>query len=164
MTIPPDSSSGQQEDAEQFDDATAQPAVDPQVAAGPTSDAAPEPAPGGGDVTVSPSTLPPEAQGEANGGPLGCCLGVMVGLLLSLSIALLSRFYADPLARFFGPNLSLIVRVLMGIVAFVAVIVCGRFGWRIGKIFYREYEPPVVKEVRHPSKSVPRSRSRRIPK
>src|SRR5579884_3011004 len=31
--------------------------------------------------------LPPEAQGEVNGGPLGCCLGVTVGLLLSLSAA-----------------------------------------------------------------------------
>src|SRR4051812_14890085 len=35
------------------------------------------------------NTLPPEAQGEANGGPLGCCLGIMVGLLLSLSLAIL---------------------------------------------------------------------------
>ena len=24
--------------------------------------------------------LPPEAQGETHGGPLGCCLGVMIGL------------------------------------------------------------------------------------
>ena len=25
---------------------------------------------------ISSSTLPPEAEGEANGGPLGCCLGM----------------------------------------------------------------------------------------
>ncbi len=57
--------------------------------------------------------LPPEAQGETNGGPLGCCLGVTVGLLLSLTVALLSRFYADPLAQVFHGNLSITVRIVI---------------------------------------------------
>ncbi len=35
--------------------------------------------------------LPPEAQGETNGGPLGCCLGVTVGLLLSLTVAKIGK-------------------------------------------------------------------------
>jgi hypothetical protein len=94
------------------------------------------------------STLPPEAQGEANGGPLGCCLGTMVGLLLSLSLALLSRAYATSLGSLLQGNfwlLGLLVRILMGIMAFVLAIIFGYFGWRLGKRFYREYEPPVIK-------------------
>lgn len=93
--------------------------------------------------------LPPEAQGEANGGPLGCCLGVMIGLLLSLSLAVLSRVYADPLGALFQGNyglLGLIVRILMGILAVAFAILCGYFGWKVGKRIYREYDPPVAKE------------------
>jgi len=90
--------------------------------------------------------LPPEAQGDINGGPLGCCLGIMVGLLLSLSVAVISRFYADPLAHILGGVLSLVVRIAMALVALIAVVVCGKFGWQIGKKLYREYDPPVIKE------------------
>jgi uncharacterized membrane protein YuzA (DUF378 family) len=97
----------------------------------------------GGASTSSPvAQLPPEAQGEVNGGPLGCCLGVLVGLLLSLSVALISRFYADPLAHVLGGALSLITRIIMALVGLIAVIICGKFGWRIGKKLYREYDPP----------------------
>jgi hypothetical protein len=87
--------------------------------------------------------LPPEAQGEANGGPLGCCFGVLVGLLLSLSVALISRFYADPLAHVLGGALSIVIRIAMALAALIAVGICGKFGWRIGKKLYREYDPPV---------------------
>ena len=97
--------------------------------------------------------LPPEAQGEVNGGPLGCCLGTTMGLLLSISIALLSRFYADPLAHLLGGGLSIVTRILMVLVAIVAVIICSYFGWRIGKGVYREYDAPVVPEVRKPKRS-----------
>jgi hypothetical protein len=103
------------------------------------------------DVGTAPTpenTLPPEAQGEANGGPLGCCLGMMIGLLLSLSLAVFSRFYADPLASVLQGDygrLGLIVRILMGILAFVLAIFFGYVGWKLGKRFYREYEPPVRK-------------------
>ena len=92
--------------------------------------------------------LPPEAQGEINGGPLGCCLGVMIGLLLSLSIAVISRFYADPLAHVLGGVLSLVTRIAMALAALIAVVVCGKFGWKIGKKLYREYDPPVIKDRR----------------
>ncbi len=97
--------------------------------------------------------LPPEAQGDMNGGPLGCCLGTTIGLLLSVSIALLSRFYADPLAHLLGGALSVVVRILMILVAIVAVVICSYFGWRIGKGVYREYNAPVVPESSKPKKS-----------
>jgi energy-converting hydrogenase Eha subunit B len=84
--------------------------------------------------------LPPEAQGETNGGPLGCCLGVTVGLLLSLMVAILSRLYADPLAQVFHGNLSITVRIVMFIFAIAGAVLFGYFGWKIGKHLYREYE------------------------
>ncbi len=84
--------------------------------------------------------LPPEAQGETNGGPLGCCLGVTMGLFLSLAIAILSRLYAGPLAQVFHENLSIMVRLVMAIFAVGAAIVFGYLGWKIGKHVYREYE------------------------
>jgi len=95
------------------------------------------------------SMLPPEAQGEANGGPLGCCLGMMVGMLLSLSLAVLSRVFAGPLGSLFQGNyglLGLLVRILMGILAVALAIFFGYLGWKLGRKFYREYEPPPVKE------------------
>jgi len=94
-------------------------------------------------------TLPPEAQGEVNGGPLGCCLGVTIGLLLSLSLIILSYVFADPLRGLFQGNdtlLGLLVRILMGLLAFALAIFFGVLGWRLGKRFFREYEPPAVKE------------------
>src|SRR5437899_4345076 len=73
------------------------------------------------EAAASPEqVLPPEAQGEVDGGPLGCCLGTLVGLLLSLSLAIVSRLYADPLGQLFQHNyglLGLIVRILMGVLA-----------------------------------------------
>ena len=95
--------------------------------------------------------LPPEAQGETNGGPLGCCLGVTVGLLLSLTIAILSRLYADPLAQMFQGNLSISVRIVMTIFAIVGAVIFGYIGWKIGKRVYREYElsPRQQKKLAH---------------
>src|SRR2546422_6488343 len=83
--------------------------------------------------------LPPEAQGEVNGGPLGCCLGVTIGLLLSLTVAVLSRFYADPLAQMFHSSLSMTVRIVMSILAIAGAVLFGYVGWKIGKRGYREY-------------------------
>ncbi len=96
---------------------------------------------------VTQEALPPEAQGEVNGGPLGCCLGVAIGLMVSLSIAVIGRLYAnDLLPVLHSPLLVLILlRVAMGIVALAAAIICGYFGWKIGKRVYREYEAPVIK-------------------
>jgi hypothetical protein len=84
--------------------------------------------------------LPPEAQGEVNGGPLGCCLGVTIGLVLSLTVAILSRLYADPLAQIFHGNLSITVRIVMSILAIAGAVFFGFIGWKIGKRLYREYE------------------------
>src|SRR6266704_4736893 len=93
-----------------------------------------------GEHVSAEAQLPPEAQGETNVGPLGCCLGVTVGLLLSLTVAILSRLYADPLAQVFHGGLSIIVRIVMSIFAIAAAIVFGYVGWKIGKRLYREYE------------------------
>jgi len=84
--------------------------------------------------------LPREAQGEVNGGPLGCCLGVTIGLVLSLTVAVLSRLYADPLAQIFHGNLSITVRIVMSILAIAGAVLFGFIGWKIGKRLYREYE------------------------
>jgi hypothetical protein len=92
--------------------------------------------------TEEPTQVPPEAQDETNGGPLGCCLGVMVGLLLSLSVAIIGRFYAGQLVQVLGGTLSIVIRILMSIVASIAVVICGKFGWKIGKKLYHAYSPP----------------------
>ena len=94
-------------------------------------------------TALEESQLPPEAQGETNGGPLGCCLGTTIGLLLCISIALLSRFYSVPLAHLLGGALSIVTRIIMALVAIVAVYICGHFGWRIGKNVFREYSSPL---------------------
>lgn len=98
------------------------------------------------------SMLPPEAQGETNGGPLGCCLGVTVGLVLSLSIAIVGRLYADTFATIFQGYLAITVRIIMVLVAIGAAILCGYFGWKIGKKAYREYDSPVVKNRTYKAK------------
>ncbi len=119
--------------------------------ASPTGDEAvpQEEQPAEAGATPTPeNTLPPEAQGEANGGPLGCCLGIMIGLLLSLSLVVFSRAYATSLVNALQGNyglLGLLVRILMGVLAFACAIFFGYVGWKLGKRFYREYEPPVRK-------------------
>jgi hypothetical protein len=94
------------------------------------------------------SQLPPEAQGETNGGPLGCCLGTTIGLVLSVSIALLSP---DSLWHLLGGALDIVPRTAL--IALVAVIICGYFGWRIGKRVYREYNSPLIPESSEPKHS-----------
>src|SRR5581483_680639 len=99
----------------------------------------PEDEPATAQERTREGTLPPEAQGEVNGGPLGCCLGVMVGLLLSLSLVIFSYLFANPLRGLFQGNdslLGLIVRILMGILAFALAICFGIIGWRLGKRFF----------------------------
>src|SRR5205823_6440324 len=93
-----------------------------------------------GEHVSAETQLPPEAQGETNGGPLGCCLGVTVGLLLSLTVAILSSLYANPLAQVFHSSLSMSVRIVMFMVAIVGSVFFGYIGWKIGRRAYREYE------------------------
>jgi hypothetical protein len=114
------------------------------------------------EIPTPENTLPPEAQGEANGGPLGCCLGTMIGLLLSLSLAIFSRAYASALVSTLQGNywlLGLIVRILMGILAFAFAIFFGYVGWKLGKRFYREYEPS-KRELRYNAKISAKSAKR----
>jgi hypothetical protein len=135
-------------------DTTAETEEQSEEVSPPTTEAPPDQAPSSTDS--SESTLPPEAQGEVNGGPLGCCLGVMIGLLLSLSIALLARFYAEPLVQIFQGSygaMAVVVRILMGAVAVAAAIFCGYLGWRIGRRIYREYDQPAVQDRRQRSQS-----------
>jgi hypothetical protein len=89
------------------------------------------------------SQLPPEAQGEVNGGPLGCCLGTIAGLFLTvLLIVSASLLLAN------GANISLTTAPL----ALVGAVLGGYFGWKIGKKLYKEYDPPVLKERRPKSR------------
>lgn len=75
--------------------------------------------------------LPPEAQGEAHGGPLGCCLGTIVGLLLTFLLIT-------------GISISLSNGGFLGFATFpgamIGAIFGGFCGWKIGKLIYREYE------------------------
>jgi hypothetical protein len=88
-------------------------------------------------IVLSPEAqLPPEAQGETNGGPLGCCLGTVVGLLLTfLLITTVSIALANGGFLGFATIPVLVLGTILG----------GYFGWRVGKRLYREYDPPIVK-------------------
>ncbi len=82
------------------------------------------------------ASLPPEAQGETNGGPLGCCLGTVVGLLLT---ALLLLGVSILLSNGGTLSFATVPVIILGTIA------GGYFGWKIGRRVYKEYEPPVVK-------------------
>ncbi len=92
-------------------------------------------------------SLPPEAQGEVNGGPLGCCLGTIIGLMLSLPVAVIGRIYANPLVPVFHSALLVLIllRIAMAITGIAGAVILGYLGWKIGRKLYREYEPPVVR-------------------
>jgi hypothetical protein len=83
------------------------------------------------EPSTSEAALPPEAQGETNGGPLGCCLGTVTGLFLTVLLTT-------------GIPLLIYQHALPGGIAFplalVGALLCGVLGWRIGKRVYREYE------------------------
>ncbi len=106
-------------------------------------------------LSSSPASfLPPEARGETNGGPLGCCLGVTIGLTLSLIVAVVGRIYANPLVPVFHSSLLVLIllRIAMAIAAIAGAVLCGYFGWKVGKKLYREYDPPVIKDRRRKPK------------
>ncbi len=98
--------------------------------------------------------LPPEAQGELHGGPLGCCLGVTVGLLLSTLLGVLGFGHnlAFLLSFVLPLNALTLVRIATGCISVAGAIIAGVVGWKVGKRFYREYEPPVIKDRRRKSK------------
>jgi len=79
----------------------------------------------------------------------------MIGLTLSLVVAVVGRIYANPLLPIFHSPLVVLIllRIVMAIAAIGAAILCGYAGWKIGKRFYREYEPPVIKDRRRKPKT-----------
>ena len=84
--------------------------------------------------------LPPEARGDVNGGPLGCCFGISMGLVLSagiasLSIPVISHFFAD------RGWLALTTQILVIVLAIAGFFLLGYIGWKIGRRVFREYEP-----------------------
>lgn len=80
---------------------------------------------------TSEETLPPEARGEANGGPLGCCLGVVVGLFLTFTLITLGSVLIHN-----GGYLG-VATVPTGT---IGGIIGGFLGWKIGKAIYHEYD------------------------
>jgi len=83
-------------------------------------------------VSSPEDMLPPEARGETNGGPLGCCLGVVVGLLLTFFVMLTTSVLLANGGYLGAATLP---------VALLGAAICGFIGWKVGKRFYREYEP-----------------------
>lgn len=86
------------------------------------------------EVNEQALELPPEAQGEANGGPLGCCLGLVVGVFLT---ALLMTIGSVALGNGGFLGIATVPVLALG------TILCGYFGWKIGKKLYREYDTSV---------------------
>lgn len=116
---------------------------------------------GEGQLTPSPdleSSLPPEAQGETNGGPLGCCLGVTVGIMLSLLLGVigLGPFLGNVLAFLIHSDIITNTRIATAIFGLIGAVLGGYFGWKIGRRLYREYEPPVIKDGRRKPRARPK--------
>ena len=108
----------------------------------------------GQETLVSPEALlPPEAQGETNGGPLGCCLGMTVGIMLSLLLGLIGvgHLIMIPLLSIIHTDAITNIRIATGIFGFIGAVLGGYFGWKIGKRVYREYDSPVIKDSRRSS-------------
>lgn len=92
------------------------------------------------EANAPAAQLPPEARGDVNGGPLGCCFGVSMGLLLSagiasLSIPIINHFFAGRGA------LALLTQILVIVLVVIGFFVLGYFSWKIGRRVFREYEP-----------------------
>jgi hypothetical protein len=112
-------------------------------------------------LPVSPEALlPPEARGEANGGPLGCCLGVTIGLLFSLFIGVIGfgHNFAYLLGLVLPFNALTDIRLATGCIALIGTVLFGYFGWKIGRRIYREYEPPVIKDRSRKRRSSPKAK------
>ncbi len=130
LPIQPDKESSSSEEIQSFSQEEETPITTPIVDEGvPTVEGRPT-------IPSAEAALPPEAQGEANGGPLGCCLGTVVGLLLT---ALLLLGVSILLSNGGVLNVATVPVIILGTIA------GGYFGWKIGRRVYKEYEPPVVK-------------------
>jgi hypothetical protein len=104
------------------------------------------------------SVLPPEALGETNGGPLGCCLGIMVGLLISVLLGVigLGPLVASALVFLIHTDAITNTRIATAFFALIGAILGAYFGWKIGKMLYREYESPVIKDRTRKPKTRPK--------
>jgi hypothetical protein len=91
---------------------------------------------------TSEAELPPEAQGEANGGPLGCCLGISVGIMLCLFLGLIGfgQLLASGIVLLVHADAITNIRIATGLLAVIGALLGGISGWKIGKRVYREYE------------------------
>jgi hypothetical protein len=95
------------------------------------------------EVAPAPAAeLPPEARGEANGGPLGCCLGITVGIMLCLFLGVIGfgQLLAAGIAPLVHSDPINTIRIATGLLAFIGAILGGFCGWKIGKRVYREFE------------------------
>ncbi len=92
------------------------------------------------EASAPATQLPPEARGDVNGGPLGCCFGISMGLLLSagiasLSIPIINHFFA-------GRGLvALVTQIVVIVLVIIGFFVLGYLSWKIGRRVFREYEP-----------------------
>jgi hypothetical protein len=86
--------------------------------------------------------LPPEARGELNGGPLGCCMGITIGILVCFAIGLvgLGQITANVLVTLIHADPLTEIRVATGFFAAIGAVLGGVIGWKVGKRIYREYE------------------------
>jgi len=102
--------------------------------------------------------LPPEAQGETNGGPLGCCLGITVGILISVLLGVigLGPFVASAMVSLIHTDAITNTRIATAFFALIGAILGAYFGWKIGKRLYREFEPPVIKDRTRKPKTRPK--------
>jgi hypothetical protein len=91
---------------------------------------------------ASTQGLPPEAQGETNGGPLGCCLGIIVGIMLGLFFGLIGFGYAaaNVIVFLIHVDMATNFRIATAFFALVGAVPGAYLGWKIGKRLYREYE------------------------
>ena len=104
-------------------------------------------------IPTAETSLPLEARGETNGGPLGCCLGSVVGVFLT---ALLLLGVSILLSNGGVLNVATVPVFILG------TLLGGYFGWRIGRRVYKEYEPPIVK--RHYRETPAKKKKRKVVK
>ena len=92
------------------------------------------------EASTPTEQVPPEARGDVNGGPLGCCFGLSMGLLISAGIASLS---IPVISHFFAGRglLALLTQILVIVLVVVGFFLLGFLGWKIGRRVFREYEP-----------------------
>lgn len=106
------------------------------------------------DELISPvqseADLPPEARGEMNGGPLGCCMGMTIGILVCFAIGLvgLGQVTANILVALIHADALTDIRVATGFFTVIGAVVGGFAGWKIGKRIYREYDMSAQQQER----------------